>query len=157
MVSHHEYSVDIVWTGNRGTGTSGYRSYGRDLRVSAVDKHEIAGSADRTFHGDADRWNPEELFLTALAQCHMLSYFHAAVSAGVVVTGYRDTPVGTLIVNPDGSGSVREVTLRPHVTLARGSDRGAARKAHDEAHRLCFIANSVSVPVTIEPEFADEQ
>ncbi|WP_166996262.1 OsmC family protein [Paramicrobacterium fandaimingii] len=152
MVSQHTYNVEIVWTGNRGTGTNGYRSYGRDLRIIASGKPEIDGSADSTFHGDADRWNPEELFLTSLAQCHMLSYFHAAVKAGVVVTAYSDAPTGTLDVNSDGSGGFSQVTLRPRVRLAPGSDTDAAVRAHEEAHRLCFIANSVSIPIHVEPE-----
>ncbi|QPZ37220.1 OsmC family protein [Paramicrobacterium chengjingii] len=156
MVSQHTYNVEIVWTGNRGTGTSGYRSYGRDLRIIGSGKPEIDGSADSTFHGDADRWNPEELFLTSLAQCHMLSYFHAAVKAGVVVMAYSDTPIGTLDVNTDGSGGFRQVTLRPRLTLAPGGDVDAAMRAHDAAHRMCFIANSVSIPVHVEPEIVVE-
>ena len=26
----HNYKVSVQWTGNRGSGTSGYRDYGRD-------------------------------------------------------------------------------------------------------------------------------
>ena len=79
MNDAHEYRVEIEWLGNRGTGTSGYREYGRQLVVRAEGKaHEIEASADRTFHGDAERWNPEDLLVTALSQCHMLSYLHMA-------------------------------------------------------------------------------
>ena len=83
MIGVHHYAVHTQWTGNRGTGTSSYRSYGRDHILTSPGKEQILGSADRTFHGDADRWNPEELLLSALSQCHMLSYLHVAANHGV--------------------------------------------------------------------------
>jgi organic hydroperoxide reductase OsmC/OhrA len=45
-----------------------------------------------------------------------------------------------------------EVVLRPHITLAPGSDAAKARALVDEAHAGCFIANSVSSAVRLEPE-----
>ncbi|PRI10129.1 OsmC family protein [Leucobacter massiliensis] len=152
MSGVHEYRVGIEWAGNRGTGTSGYREYGRQLVVRAPGKlHELAASADRTFHGDAERWNPEELLVAALAQCHMLSYLHMAVRAGVVVTAYTDEASGTM--RQDGlGGAFTEVVLRPRVTVAEASMAEAARAAHAEAREACFIANSVNFPVRHEPE-----
>lgn len=147
----HEYRVGIEWTGNRGTGTSGYRDYGRQLLIRAAGKAPLEGSADRTFHGDADRWNPEELLVTALAQCHMLSYLHMAVRAGVVVTGYTDEAVGTMRQEGLG-GAFTEVVLRPRVAVAEVSMVEAALAAHAAARDACFIANSVNFPVRHEPE-----
>ncbi|RGE21095.1 OsmC family protein [Leucobacter sp. wl10] len=147
----HEYRVEIEWTGNRGSGTSGYRDYGRQLLIRAEGKAALEGSADRAFHGDADRWNPEELLVTALAQCHMLSYLHMAVRAGVVVTAYEDAAVGTMRQEGLG-GAFTEVLLRPRVTVADASMVEAALAAHAEAREVCFIANSVSFPVRHEPE-----
>lgn len=151
MKDLHEYRVEIEWTGNRGTGTSGYREYGRQLLIRTEGKAELEGSADRAFHGDADRWNPEELLVTALAQCHMLSYLHMAVRAGVVVTAYTDDAVGTMRQEGLG-GAFAEVLLRPRVTVADASMVEAARAAHAEARKVCFIANSVNFPVRHEPE-----
>jgi hypothetical protein len=45
----HHYQTTVTWTGNRGTGTSGYKAYGRDNEVTAAGCPPIAGSADRTF------------------------------------------------------------------------------------------------------------
>lgn len=150
-MSEHEYRVGIEWLGNRGSGTSGYRDYGRQLVVRAAGKsHEIDASADATFRGDADRWNPEDLLVTALAQCHMLSYLHMAVRAGVVVTAYTDEAVGTMVQEGLG-GRFTEVVLRPVVTVADESMVEAARAAHAEAFEHCFIANSVNFPVRHEP------
>ncbi|QIK62680.1 OsmC family peroxiredoxin [Leucobacter viscericola] len=147
----HEYRVGVEWRGNRGTGTSGYRDYGRELLIHAANKEPLEGSADPTFHGNAERWNPEELLVAALAQCHMLSYLHMAVREGVVVTGYTDEATGTMQQRGLG-GAFTEVVLRPRVTVADVSMVEAARAAHAEAREHCFIANSVNFPVRHEPE-----
>ena len=151
MFDHH-YAVDLRWTGARGAGTTSYRSYGRDAVLSAPGKrHDVEGSADRTFHGDADRWNPEELLLAALAECHLLSYLHVAASAGVVVTAYEDAAVGSMSQAADGGGAFTSATLRPRVTVADASMVQRAGELHAEASRKCFIAASVAFPVHHEP------
>jgi organic hydroperoxide reductase OsmC/OhrA len=106
MIRNHSYDVTVAWTGNRGSGTSGYREYGRDHEVTVSGAGDtgrpqpIAGSSDSAFRGDPGRWNPEQLLTAALAQCHMLSYLHACVAAGIVVTGYTDEAHGTLTSSP---------------------------------------------------------
>ena len=95
MLGEHHYAVELEWQGDRGEGTSGYRAYGRQHVVRAAGKlHDIAGSSDRVFHGDRERWNPEELLLAALSECHMLSYLHVATRHGVIVRGYTDAATG---------------------------------------------------------------
>jgi organic hydroperoxide reductase OsmC/OhrA len=150
MSTHHGYAVRIEWTGNRGEGTATYRSYGRDHRILADGKrHVIDGSSDRSFHGDAERWNPEELVISALAQCHLLSYLHVASQEGLVVVDYTDDATGTLETQGQG-GRLVEATLRPIVTLAShhsDADADRAGALHERASELCFIANSVSFPI----------
>ena len=150
MNNDHEYKVSLEWTGNRGTGTSGYRDYGRDHTVRAAGKPEIGGSSDRVFHGDADRWNPEEMLLGALTQCHLLSYLHVAAGHGVVVTNYTDDAFGTLRTTEDGGGHFTSVTLRPVVTISSG-DADLALSLHHEASLKCFIANSMNFPINHDP------
>ena len=150
-MSDHTYDVSVRWTGDRGSGTSGYRDYGRDHVVSAAGKHDLAGSADPTFRGDRDRWNPEELVVAALAQCHMLSYLHVAVQQGFTVVAYEDRATASLNLNRDGSGELTETTLHPVVTIREADRVEDATAAHAEANRLCFIARSVAFPVHHEP------
>ena len=151
MNSDHSFAVSVEWQGNRGTGTSGYKDFSRAVELRAEGKHAILASAARAFHGDADRWNPEEQLVAALSQCHLLSYLHVATRAGVVVESYTDAATGTLQTNPDGSGAIVEVVLRPVVTLSAG-DPATALALHSDANRLCFIANSVNFPVRHEPQ-----
>ncbi len=147
----HRYALTVTWTGNTGEGTSTYRGYRRTHTVLAEGPPELLGSADRTFHGDRERWNPEQLLLASIAQCHMLSYLHVCVDAGVVVTDYVDRATGAMRVEADGSGRFTEVVLHPAVTVADESMVEAATQAHHRAHALCFIANSVDFPIRHQP------
>jgi organic hydroperoxide reductase OsmC/OhrA len=147
----HDYELTLRWTGNRGTGTSGYRDYGRDHEVSAAGKPSIVGSSDPTFRGDATRWNPEELLVAALSQCHLLAYLHLASSAGIIVTDYQDAPVGTMTTHPDGTGEFEGVILHPTVTITDAAAQSRAEALHHDAHATCFIARSVNFPVEHKP------
>ncbi|SDO12127.1 OsmC family protein [Actinacidiphila guanduensis] len=147
----HTYSTELTWTGNLGTGTDSYKSYKRTHEVSVPGLPTIEGSSDPHFHGDADRWNPEQLLLAALSQCHLLSYLHACAVGGVVVTAYTDRASGVLEVTRDGGGHFIEAVLRPAVTVAEPAMAEKAIALHEQAHRLCFIAASVNFPVRHEP------
>ena len=146
----HEYATKLEWTGNRGTGTSGYRDYERSYTLQSDGKPTLAGSSDPTFRGDASKWNPEEMLLSALSSCHMLSYLHLCADAGIVVLSYTDAANGTMELSRDGAGRFTSVTLRPQVTLGDGADTDKAEQLHHTAHEKCFIANSVNFPVLCE-------
>jgi organic hydroperoxide reductase OsmC/OhrA len=150
VTENHLYRTTVRWTGNLGTGTSGYREYHRKHVIEAPSKPVLLGSSDPQFHGDADRYNPEELLVASLSACHMLWYLHLCANAGVVVVDYVDQADGVMETDADGSGRFTEVTLHPHVTIVNGSPN-VARELHDTAHRMCFIANSVQFSVKHEP------
>lgn len=155
----HTYSVDLTWTGAGTSGTASYTSYSRDHEVRIGSKPPLLGSSDPAFRGDASRYNPEELLVSALAQCHMLWFLHLASTAGVVVLAYEDQAVGTMRIEAAGHGQFREVVLRPrvivgrHGLLADGTPVTDAVLAavHKQAHEHCFIARSVNFPVRHEP------
>jgi organic hydroperoxide reductase OsmC/OhrA len=157
MIRTHSYDVTVAWTGNRGSGTSGYREYDRDHEVTvggagdAGRPQPIAGSSDSAFRGDPGGWNPEQLLTAALAQCHMLSYLHACAAAGIVVTGYTDEAHGIMTETTDGGGHFVEVVLRPRVTVTAPDMIEKAVGLHQQAHEKCFIASSVNFPVRHEP------
>lgn len=146
----HGYEARLRWTGNTGTGTSTYVGYKRTLEIEAAGKPPILASADPAFRGDADRWNPEEMLLGAIASCHMLWFLHLAADAGLVVESYEDRATAEMRMNPDGSGEFVSATLRPHVTLSAG-DAGLMPELHHRAHGMCFIARSLNFEVACEP------
>ncbi|MGN6192993.1 MAG: OsmC family protein [Rhodanobacteraceae bacterium] len=157
MTGHqHRYHANVEWTGNRGTGTDGYRNYEREHVIRIEGKPEIAGSSDPMFRGDAAKHNPEDMLVAALSTCHMLAYLHVATLAGVVVTAYTDHAEGTMVTEGNG-GRFTEVVLRPVVTITGGSDAAKAEAAHEDAHHACFIAASVNFPVRCEPRIVVEE
>jgi len=151
MAGEHTYQLTTTWTGSRGSGTTGYRDYERSVTVEVDGKPALLGSADKPFRGDPARWNPEDLMLAALSQCHLLSYLHACVTRGVVVTNYSDRASAVMVLDGRGGGAFREAVLRPRVVVAEASMTEAADEAHEQAHEWCFIANSVNFPIRIEP------
>ncbi len=153
----HVYRPVVEWTGNAGTGTSDYHAYGRAHVISAAGKADILGSSDPCFLGENTRWNPEDLFVASVSACHKLWYLHLCASAGVVVLAYRDKPVGTMIEDADGSGRFVSIVLNPAVEVAAGSDKAKAISLHHDAHEMCFIANSVACPVSIEPSVTEQR
>jgi organic hydroperoxide reductase OsmC/OhrA len=148
MPRKHNYSVNILWTGNTGNGTSSYQAYKRDHEIRAAGKPPIPGSADPNFRGDPARYNPEELLIAALSTCHMLWYLHLCADAGIVVVSYEDRAEGTMEESAEGGGRFINVTLRPHA-IVRGSVV-QAEALHQRAHELCFVANSMNFPVRHE-------
>lgn len=153
MAKPHHYHTTIEWTGNRGTGTSAYGAYGRDYTVKMAGKADLLGSADPAFRGDPQRTNPEELLLAAISACHQLWYLHLCADAGIVVTAYVDNSEALMDEgNSATPGRFLRAILRPRVTIRTVEKLAQAQALHREAHRLCFIANSLNFPVECEPE-----
>lgn len=150
MSKLHHYALSLEWTGNKGAGTDGYRNYERSYTIRVENKPDLYGSSDPMFRGDRAKYNPEEMLVAALSSCHMLSFLHCCVNAGVVVTDYRDEAGGTMVLEGDG-GRFTEVVLRPTVTVTVPEMVEKIRELHEQASRNCFIASSVNFPVRHEP------
>ena len=156
MSRENVFTSNVVWTGNTGEGTRSYRGYTRSWNVEVPGKPVIQCSNDPELGGDPTLMNPEDMLLSALSACHMLWYLHLTSQAGIVVTRYRDEPVGLGETAPDGAGRFVSATLHPRITVLPGTDLAHAEAIHHEIHKVCFIARSVAFPVRIEPTFALE-
>lgn len=150
-MTEHRYETTVVWTGNTGEGTASFRAYKRDHDVRAEGPPPIAASSDPAFRGDPERWNPEQMLVASLSQCHMLWHLLLCAIRGVVVVAYEDRAEGTMEMTKDGGGRFTEVVLRPRVTVADASMTAKAQELHEEAHAKCFIAQSMNFPVRHEP------
>ncbi len=97
--------------------------------------------------------DPEEAFVASVSSCHMLFFLDFARRAGVVVTGYEDEAEGEMQQGSDGKMRITRVTLRPKIAFG-GEEPGQAviDELHHKAHEACFIANSITSEIMIEPK-----
>jgi len=95
--------------------------------------------------------DPEEAFVASLASCHMLTFLDLARRKGFAIEHYRDEAVGHLAKNADGTMWISDVTLNPKITYAGDKSPTAAEEEalHHDAHKYCFISNSVKTDVKV--------
>ena len=95
--------------------------------------------------------DPEEAFVASLSSCHMLFFLDFARRGGWTVESYVDEAEGVMDQTADGRMAMTAVTLRPQV-LWNGDapTQSAIADLHHRAHKVCFIANSVTTKVTVE-------
>ena len=101
---------------------------------------------------DAAGVDPEEAFVASLSSCHMLFFVDFARRAGFVVETYVDEAESMLEKGADGRMAMTRVTLRPRIEWGGDTPNAAAlADLHHKAHEACFIANSVTTVVIVEP------
>jgi organic hydroperoxide reductase OsmC/OhrA len=133
--SRHDASVR--WTGGKG-----------DLRAHEVEMagQTLSGSCAAAWGGDPEKADPEEMFVAALSACHMLWFLDFARRERLRVLSYDDHPYGEM----DGR-RFTEVVLRPRVEFEKQVPKSIVERLHYQAHEVCFIANSVTCEVRVEP------
>src|SRR5258705_13825633 len=119
-----------------------------DVRAHTIDLagQRLAASSAAEFGGNGEKADPEELFVAALSSCHMLWFLALAREQGFQVRSYEDDAEGVL----ERQRFVR-VVLRPRVEFEGDVATEATVSLHHRSHELCFISNSVSCQVDVEP------
>lgn len=133
------YRATVVWEGGEE----------HDVRAHEVllGAQSLAASSAPEFEGDEAKANPETMLAGALSSCHMLFFLALARKRGLEVLAYEDDAEVVL----EGK-RFTSATLRPRVRWGGEPPEPEAIEAlHERAHALCFVANSVSFPVVVEP------
>jgi organic hydroperoxide reductase OsmC/OhrA len=155
MPDLHQFEAFLNWPADPAQPKPPEAVFSRDNTLQVTGKTVIPASAPAVFGGDASRYNPEELMIMSLAECHMLTYLAVAAKKRLAILAYQDRATGSLGLGASGTAgkmSLQEVVLRPRVTVARGTDLAEAMALHEKAHANCFMANSVNFPVRYEPQ-----
>ncbi|MCV9929575.1 OsmC family protein [Flavobacterium sp. LS1R49] len=143
----HLFKVEVNWTSQQNQEDSTRRFYSKSHKINIQGKPVLNVSAAKAFKGDPELYNPEDLLLSSLVSCHMMSYLYVCSQNGIEVLGYSDDAEATLEVSPDGSGRFTEVRLNPKVTISNHDKIDLAIELHTKANQLCFIANSCNFPI----------
>lgn len=134
-----EHAARVVWEGTK-----------EDLRAHRIEAGGLVlrGSASPQWGGDPAATDPEQMFVASLSACHMLWFLALARERRLRVVAYEDAASGTL---DHDSFAFTGVTLHPAVEFADDPGWDIASELHREAHRRCYIANSASIPVEVDP------
>ena len=144
-----EHRIGLDWLRNGGAFARG--NYSPD--------HTIRYSGGQTVHGSAaalggagDFADPEQLLLSALSSCHMLTFLAVCANRGYTIDSYHDDAVAELDKNAEGKTAVVKATLVPKVAFSGDKQPSPEEYAalHARAHAACFIANSVKTQVDVK-------
>lgn len=144
------FKAQLNWTSKQKTAESSKKFYSKSHQIKIEGKSVLDISAAKAFKGDPLLYNPEDLLLSSLVSCHMMSYLYVCSQNEIEVIEYSDNAEATLEVNPDGSGRFVEVRLYPKVKISNSDQIELALDLHFKANQLCFIANSCNFPVLHE-------
>jgi len=147
MTFKHTFKVEANWTSKQVALDSSKRFYSKSHQIKIEGKPVLDISAAKAFKGDSDLYNPEDLLLSSLVSCHMMSYLYVCSQNGIEVIEYSDNAEAILEVNPDGSGRFVEARLYPKVKISNPDQIDLALELHQKANQLCFIANSCNFPI----------
>jgi len=148
MSHEHSYRTTVTWSGSTGAG---YEHYDRHHEIALPPSAEaLMVSADLAFRGNPEQTNPEQLLLAAASSCQLLSFLAVAARAHVDVLSYSDQ-AEALMPEHDLPVRITRITLRPRIVVAEGTDIAKVTRLVDLAHRECYIANTVSSEMLLEP------
>ena len=143
----HLFKAKLDWFSNENKADSTTRNYTKSHTIAIEGKEILNVSAAKAFKGDPQLYNPEDLLLSSVVSCHMMSYLYVCSQNGIEVLSYSDAAEATLEVLENGSGRFTEVRLYPKVTISQSEKINEALSLHAKANELCFIANSCNFPI----------
>ena len=150
----HEYKATISWRRDGEDFAKGRYSRAHEWRFDGgitVPASASPGVVPIPYSRD-DAVDPEEAFIAALSSCHMLTFVDMARRAGLTVDSYEDEAVGTMERIGPGKMAMTRVTLKPRIVFQDAvPDSQKLDELHHAAHEACFIANSVTTEIAIEP------
>ena len=145
-----EHSAVIRW--RRTDDDFEYATYSREHTWSFDGGESVKASSAPVFKGDPSCVDPEEAFVASLSSCHMLTFLGLCTKRRIVVNSYVDAAVGSMQRTSEGAMAVTRVVLRPKIEFGGDGapDEGVIAELHHDAHKYCFIANSVTTEVVVE-------
>ena len=145
-----EHRATVHW--NRQDTPFTPKEYTRDHLWKFEGGSEVRASAAPQYFGNEAHVDPERAFVAALSSCHMLTFLSLAARDGFVVEEYVAEAVGIMERNGEKRIAITRVVLRPRIIWGGESpDPEKLDELHENAHKYCFIANSVTTEISIEP------
>lgn len=144
-----EHRIGLEWSRNGGPFERG--NYSPDHLIHYAGGQTLHGSPSSAYGGNDAHADPEQLLLSALSACQMLTFLAVAANRGYVVDSYHDDAVATLDKNADGKMAVVKAILAPKVAFSGDKQPTAEeyKALQERAHAACFISNSLKTEVEL--------
>jgi organic hydroperoxide reductase OsmC/OhrA len=142
----HTFALNLRWRNTRAFDGELVREYSHEGFATIPGHAALVTSAAADFGGDPNLWNPEEMLMAAIAQCHLLSFLYIANRDDVEIIDYIDDVEGEMEFS-GGTGAMTSVTLKPLVVTA--ADAAVIGAMHEEAKGMCVLRQSVNFPINI--------
>lgn len=154
-----EYKATIIW--ERGNQLFIDNRYSRAHKWKFDEGVEIQASSSPHIvplpYSNAVAIDPEEAFIASLSSCHMLWFLSIAAKRNFCIDSYTDEARGIMGKDDSGRHFIANVILQPKA-LFSGNHLPAENELilmHHEAHKECFIANSVKTNVECKPIYIE--
>jgi organic hydroperoxide reductase OsmC/OhrA len=133
------YKSNLVWSG------------ARRGKASVPGKSDIEVGSPPEFRGEPGMWSPEEMLVAALNTCLMLTFISLAGARKLEFVSYESSADG-LLENVEGTFRITEVSVEPNLVLKSQADVETARGIMGEVEKHCFISNSITAKVKLNPQ-----
>lgn len=143
----HIFKAKLDWIFTKKEVESTLKTFSKSHTITIDGKDVIKVSAAKAFKGDPSLYNPEDLMLSSVVSCHMMSYVYVCEQNGIEIVSYSDAAEATLEVLANGSGRFIGIKLNPKVIIKNKEKINEALNLHKKANQLCFIANSCNFPI----------
>jgi peroxiredoxin-like protein len=139
----HRYRVQLAG------GPSGHAT------LAVAGAPELRSAPPEEFGGPGDAWSPEHLLLAAVQTCFLFTLRSVAQASKIEFHSLELAAEGT-VDRQDGVTRFTQITLRPRITLAPGTDRGRTLRVLEKSEKACLVSASLATPISLEPEILPE-
>ena len=120
--------------------------------VNSEDKPSIEIALPVELGGPGGIWSPDELFVSSIEACAMLTFFWLIDGKGLDVISYKSEAEGVSQIADDGKFRFTEVILKPIIKISNNDDRPKVEGALKKLDDWCCVSNSTKASVLIKPE-----
>ena len=131
------YETSLTWKG------------GEACESATAGRPTIAITPPAEFGGQADRWNPELLLVSAVESCMLLTTLSIVQRQKIALKSYTSTAAGHMEKTPNGL-RFTGIDISIRLTTATAEEAEKADKAVRMAEKYCPVSNAVNCPVKID-------
>jgi len=133
------YRSELKWEGSR-KGT-----------LTSLGKPALEVAPPPEFKGFVGVWTPEDLLVSAVNSCLMLTFLYYVAKGGIELASYESQAEGILEM-VEGKLIISEIKIMPRLSFSSAVDEDKINTLFRLSKEHCFISNSVKAKIEITPE-----